>query len=69
MNPLLKGIHRLGISVQGSQTLAIRGRKSGEWRTIPVNPLTLDGSRYLVAEQYRCSDPVVPPTKKTKPKG
>jgi len=28
-----------------------------------------DGSRYLVAEQYRCSDPVVPPTKKTKPKG
>src|SRR5262249_20360334 len=29
--------------------LAVRGRKSGEWRTTPVNPLTLDGERYLVA--------------------
>jgi deazaflavin-dependent oxidoreductase (nitroreductase family) len=29
--------------------LAVRGRKSGEWRTTPVNPLTLAGPRYLVA--------------------
>ena len=29
--------------------LAVRGRKSGEWRTTPVNPLTFDGERYLVA--------------------
>jgi deazaflavin-dependent oxidoreductase (nitroreductase family) len=29
--------------------LAVRGRKSGEWRTTPVNVLTLDGERYLVA--------------------
>ena len=40
---------RLGISVLGSRTLAVRGRKSGEWRTTPVNLLTLDGERYLVA--------------------
>lgn len=30
-------------------TLAVRGRTSGEWRTVPVNVLELNGSRYLVA--------------------
>src|SRR5207248_3152975 len=30
-------------------TLAVRGRKSGRWRTVPVNVLELDGRRYLVA--------------------
>jgi deazaflavin-dependent oxidoreductase (nitroreductase family) len=30
-------------------TLAVRGRKSGEWRVAPVNVLELDGHRYLVA--------------------
>ena len=49
VNPLLKGIHRLGISVQGSQTLAVRGRKSGEMRANPVNPFELDGKTYLLA--------------------
>ncbi|MEU3501329.1 nitroreductase family deazaflavin-dependent oxidoreductase [Streptomyces hundungensis] len=38
-----------GISVWGSRILAVRGRKSGEWRRTPVNLLTLDGERYLVA--------------------
>jgi hypothetical protein len=41
---------KMGISVYGSRVLYVRGRTSGEWRTTPVNPLTLkDGSRYLVA--------------------
>ena len=40
---------RHGISVWGSRVLAVRGRKSGEWRRTPVNPLTFDGARYLVA--------------------
>jgi deazaflavin-dependent oxidoreductase (nitroreductase family) len=40
---------RLGMSMRGSRVLAARGRKSGVWRTTPVNPLTLDGQRYLVA--------------------
>ena len=40
---------RLGISVYGSRMLYVRGRKSGEWRGNPVNPLTFEGSRYLVA--------------------
>jgi deazaflavin-dependent oxidoreductase (nitroreductase family) len=39
----------LGISVWGSRILAVRGRKSGEWRTTPVNLLSLGGQRYLVA--------------------
>jgi len=40
---------RLGISLYGSRLLAVRGRKSGEWRTVPVNLLELDGAQYLVA--------------------
>lgn len=48
-NPLVAAATRLGISLRGSRILAVRGRKSGEWRTTPVNPLTLDGERYLVA--------------------
>ena len=38
-----------GVSLWGARLVAVRGRKSGEWRTNPVNPLTLDGERYLVA--------------------
>jgi deazaflavin-dependent oxidoreductase (nitroreductase family) len=49
VNPLLKGLHRLGIGVQGSQTLAVRGRKSGELRTNPVNPFELGGRTYLLS--------------------
>jgi deazaflavin-dependent oxidoreductase (nitroreductase family) len=40
---------RLGVSVAGSRVLEVRGRKTGEPRRNPVNPLTLDGTRYLVA--------------------
>lgn len=40
---------RLGLSVWGSRVLEVRGRTSGEWRRTPVNLLTLDGRRYLVA--------------------
>jgi deazaflavin-dependent oxidoreductase (nitroreductase family) len=29
--------------------LAVRGRKSGQWRTVPVNLLDFEGQRYLVA--------------------
>ncbi|MEU9336101.1 nitroreductase family deazaflavin-dependent oxidoreductase [Streptomyces sp. NPDC048290] len=38
-----------GVSVWGSRVLAVRGRKSGEWRTTPVNLLTVRGRYYLVA--------------------
>ncbi|QUQ68435.1 nitroreductase family deazaflavin-dependent oxidoreductase [Kutzneria sp. CA-103260] len=48
-NQLVAGLTRLGVSVWGSRVLAVRGRKSGDWRTTPVNLLTIDGVRYLVA--------------------
>lgn len=48
-NRIVAGSTRLGLSVWGSRVLAVRGRKSGEWRTTPVNLLTIDGQRYLVA--------------------
>jgi deazaflavin-dependent oxidoreductase (nitroreductase family) len=40
---------RLGLSMKGARVLAVQGRKSGEWRSTPVNLLTIDGQRYLVA--------------------
>jgi deazaflavin-dependent oxidoreductase (nitroreductase family) len=40
---------RLGLSVLGSRVLEVRGRSSGEWRRTPVNLLTIEGQRYLVA--------------------
>ena len=48
-NSAVARLARMGISVYGSRILYVRGRKSGEWRSTPVNPMTLDGVRYLVA--------------------
>jgi deazaflavin-dependent oxidoreductase (nitroreductase family) len=48
-NPIIAGLTRMGVSVWGSRELRVRGRTSGEWRSNPVNLLTLDGSQYLVA--------------------
>jgi deazaflavin-dependent oxidoreductase (nitroreductase family) len=48
-NNVVAGLTRLGISVLGSRVLRVRGRTSGEWRTTPVNLLTFEGERYLVA--------------------
>jgi deazaflavin-dependent oxidoreductase (nitroreductase family) len=49
MNDTVAAVTRLGISLRGSRVLYVRGRKSGEWRSTPVNPLTFEGQRYLVA--------------------
>jgi deazaflavin-dependent oxidoreductase (nitroreductase family) len=46
---LVARLTRLGVSVAGSRVLEVKGRKTGEPRRTPVNPLTLDGNRYLVA--------------------
>lgn len=49
-NRIMNVLPRLGISIAGSRLLAVRGRKSGEWRTTLVNVMTAaDGQRYLVA--------------------
>ena len=48
-NPAVAGLTRAGISVWGSRVLRVRGRKSGEWRSSPVNLLTYNGRQYLLA--------------------
>jgi hypothetical protein len=48
-NPAVEMMTRAGISVWGSRVLRVRGRKSGEWRSHPVNLLTYEGKQYLVA--------------------
>jgi deazaflavin-dependent oxidoreductase (nitroreductase family) len=49
-NDAVGRLTKMGISIYGSRVLYVRGRKSGEWRSTPVNPLRLaDGTRYLVA--------------------
>lgn len=49
LNRSVAWLTRRGISVWGSRVLEVRGRKSGEWRRTPVNVLTVDGARFLVA--------------------
>lgn len=48
-NRAVAGFTRAGISVWGSRVLEVPGRKTGEPRRTPVNLLTVDGRRYLVA--------------------
>ncbi|TDC19006.1 nitroreductase family deazaflavin-dependent oxidoreductase [Streptomyces sp. 8K308] len=49
LNRLVAFLVRRGVSVRGARVLAVRGRKSGDWRTTPVNLLTVGGVEYLVA--------------------
>jgi deazaflavin-dependent oxidoreductase (nitroreductase family) len=48
-NRIVAGLTRLGVSVLGSRVLEVRGRTSGEPRRVPINLLTVDDERYLVA--------------------
>jgi deazaflavin-dependent oxidoreductase (nitroreductase family) len=48
-NRIVAGLTAMGISVWGSRVLRVKGRRSGEWRSTPVNLLTYEGHRYLVA--------------------
>lgn len=49
MNPVIAGLARLGVGLRGAHELRVRGRRSGKWRTVPVNPLTVDDVVHLVA--------------------
>ena len=40
---------KIGLPLAGSRVLSVRGRSTGEWRSTPVNPLRVDGERYLVS--------------------
>ncbi len=48
-NRLMARAAKMGLSVRGSRVLHVRGRTTGEWRTVPVNPITVEGQLYLVA--------------------
>ncbi|HEX3736501.1 MAG TPA: nitroreductase family deazaflavin-dependent oxidoreductase [Solirubrobacterales bacterium] len=48
-NKAVAGLMALGISISGSRVLEVKGRKSGQWRSTPVNLLEFEGDRYLVA--------------------
>ena len=42
------GMQRLGVPLGPTQLLTLRGRTSGQPRTTPVTPLTVDGQRYVI---------------------
>src|SRR3546814_1928404 len=46
---LFRSLVRRGANVAGAAILEVVGRRSGEPRRTPVNPLPLDGERYLLA--------------------
>lgn len=48
-NSMVASSTKMGISVKGSRVLSVRGRKTGEWRSTPVNLLSYEGKRYLVS--------------------
>src|SRR5215472_7393936 len=48
-NSFVAALTRQGFSIWGSRVLYVRGRTSGQWRSTPVNVLSHDGHRYLVA--------------------
>jgi len=48
-NRAVRRLTLMGVSVMGSRELRVKGRTSGQWRNTPVNLLTLDSQRYLVA--------------------
>ncbi len=48
-NGLVAALTRRGISLKGSRVLSVQGRKTGEWRSTPVNPLTYEGETYIVS--------------------
>ena len=49
LNPAVVALTRAGLPLAGSRVLRVRGRKSGEWRETPVNPLAYEGQTYLIA--------------------
>ena len=48
-NRTVAALTRMGVSVAGSRVLEVPGRKTGEPRRTPVNLMTFEGQRYLVA--------------------
>lgn len=49
LNKVVSSATKRGVSIWGSRILRVPGRRTGEWRSVPVNLLTVGGDRYLVA--------------------
>ncbi|TCB97302.1 nitroreductase family deazaflavin-dependent oxidoreductase [Micromonospora zingiberis] len=48
-NRVVGQLSRRGISLFGARELAVRGRRSGQWRTTPVGLVELQGRRYILS--------------------
>jgi F420H(2)-dependent quinone reductase len=48
-NRIVKLLHRAGVPLGTIHVITIPGRTSGEPRSTPVSPLTIDGRRYVIA--------------------
>lgn len=48
-NDAIRRLAELGISIQGSTALRVRGRATGQLRGVAVNLLEIGGRRYLVS--------------------
>ncbi len=48
-NDTVRRLAEIGVSIQGSTAIRVRGRATGRLRAVVVNPLTLGGRRYLVS--------------------
>lgn len=49
VNAVFRKLAEAGISVAGTRVLSVRGRKTGEVRSVVVNLLTVDGRDYVVS--------------------
>ncbi|MFD5624734.1 MULTISPECIES: nitroreductase family deazaflavin-dependent oxidoreductase [unclassified Streptomyces] len=49
VNGVVGWLARRGVSILGTAELSVMGRKSGEWRKVPVNPLPYAGGPYLIS--------------------
>jgi deazaflavin-dependent oxidoreductase (nitroreductase family) len=49
INPLIMALAKLGLSLRGAHVLAVRRRKTGQVQEVPINPVEVEGTRYLVA--------------------
>jgi deazaflavin-dependent oxidoreductase (nitroreductase family) len=48
-NAILSAAIRLGIAPKGMHLVAVKGRATGELRETPIDPIEMDGKRWLVA--------------------
>lgn len=48
-NEVILHLAELGIGIAGSRALRVRGRTTGQWRSVVVNVLTVDGRDFVVS--------------------